>query len=473
MRWLLATKPKFLNGGKDLAMIFFGKSTGIKTFLKKANLEEKTLRYLMCLVTAFLMRCGRMSASQGGQSVRTEARHRANVTRFLAKCRWSKDWTKCYWMAVLLLEEERRRPGHWLFILDQTHCSQQGKKIENTFSSGNRKRRPRKGRRYGKTVHHPRTIHAFVMGLLITPGGLRLPVSKSYYTKSYSAEKKKTYRTQSELGAELIRELEVPPRARVTVLGDTAYEAEAIRLACEERNYTWIVPLNPERVLAGAKPRPKVSTLVSETPAEQFVPIRLDPNQGNFVAQRRLSRCRIGPKVKSRTFYVHSETRDVHSIGKAQLVFSCKEQPSQDKPIALSKILVTNDVTLKPSEVVEMYSLRWQIELFFKELKETLGFDQYRFRNFEKVENWVQIALVAFLFLEWTRGSRLRQRALSQKKKEWWRTQRTHGLCRAVRQTAEGKELAELARMASTKTGIKKLKKLLKQALPLEYRSTA
>jgi hypothetical protein len=451
-------------------MIFFPKSTKIKTFLQKAPIDTKTLRYLVGLVTAFLMHCGRMSASQGGQAIRSEARHRANVTRFLADCRWSRSWTECYWMAVILLEQERRRPEHWLFLLDQTSCSQQGKKTENTYSTGNRKRRPRKGRRYGKTVHNPRTVHSFVMGLLITPGGLRLPVCKCYHTKDYCAKKKLPHRTQSELGAEMIRELQVPSHARVTVMGDTAYEAKSIREACAERNYTWIVPLNPERVLAGPKPRPRVRTLVSEMTADQFVPVRLNPNKGRFVAQRRLSRCRIGPKVKSRTFYVHSETREVHSIGMAQLVFSCKEQPKNDKPIPLSKILVTNNLTLKPSEVVELYSLRWQIELFFKELKSTLGFHQYRFRQYEKVENWVQVALTAFMLLEWTRGRQLRDRHLSKKEKDWWKNQRTHGLCRAVRQTAEEKELEELARLTSTKTGIKTLKKLLKKAIPLEYR---
>ena len=30
---------------------------------------------------------------------------------------------------------------------------------------------------------------------------------------------------------------------------------------------------------------------------------------------------------------------------------------------------------------IELYSLRWQIELFFKELKSTLGFAQYSFQN--------------------------------------------------------------------------------------------
>jgi hypothetical protein len=451
-------------------MIFFAKSMKIKTFLGKAKLDGKTERYLVGLVAAFLMHTGRMTASQAGQAVRTQARHRANVARFLAECKWSRDWMQCYWMAVLLLEQEHKRASNWLFILDQTYCSQQGSKTENTYSTGNRQRRPRKGRRHGKKKYARKSVHAFVMGLLITPGGLRLPVSKSYYTKEYCQQKERAYRTQTELAGELIRELQVPPNACVHVLGDTAYEAKVIREACQERNYSWIVPLNPERVLAGAKPRPKVSTLVSEMTAEEFVPVRLNPNQGRFVAQRRLSRCRIGPKVKSRTFYVHSEMREVHSVGMVQLVFSCKEQPSKDKPLTLSKILMTNDLTLKPSVVVEMYSLRWQIELFFKELKSTLGFHQYRFRQYEKVATWVQAALVAFLYLEWTRGCQLRDRRLSAKEKEGWRCQRTYGLCRAVRQTAEAKELQELTRLASTKTGLKSLRKLLRQALPLEYR---
>jgi hypothetical protein len=36
-----------------------------------------------------------------------------------------------------------------------------------------------------------------------------------------------------------------------------------------------------------------------------------------------------------------------------------------------------------------MYSLRWQIELVFKELKSTLGFAQYSFKKFLAVEAWV------------------------------------------------------------------------------------
>jgi hypothetical protein len=454
-------------------MILFEKSTGIKVFLKKGNPDAKTLGYWQRLILAFVFHFGRMSASRAGEALRSDSRHRGNVARFLAESHWSNDILQCYRLAVLALEQESQNAGPWLFLLDQTCCSQQGKLTPNTVSTGNRKRRPRKGRRYSTKKYAKKSQHIFVMGLLITPGGLRLPVCKGFYTKTYCETMKLEQRTQTELAADLIRQLQVPEGARVIVLGDTAFDAKFIREACEECHYTWIVPLNPERVLAGAKPRPKVRTLVSKMTVDQFVPVKLEPTKGRFVAQRRLSACRIGPKVKTRTFYVHTEIQEVHSVGKVQLAFSCKEQPANDKPIPLSKILMTNDLTMSAAEVVETYSLRWQIELFFKELKSTLGIHQYRFRKYEAVHNWVQVALLAFLYLEWTRGQQLRSRRLKAEAKKWWRNQRTYGLCRAIRQTAEEKELAELARLTGTKTGQKKLKKQLREALPPEYRKAA
>jgi hypothetical protein len=453
-------------------MIFFTRSSKVKEFVGKGKQDANTQGYLMRLITAFLLHVGRMGATKAATAIRTEARHRANVTRFLARNGFSRDWMQLYWMAVLVLEQETQRAGRWFFILDQTFCSQQGVKTENAYSMGNRKRRPCKGRRYGRKTAR-RSVHAFVMGLLLTPGGLRLPVCKDYFTKEYCLAKQRTYRKQTELAADLIDELQVPAGACVTVLGDTAFEAEVIRSACERRSYTWIVPINPERVLAGAKPRPKVRSLVSAMTATDFVPVRLDPQQGRFVQQRRVSRCRLGPKRKTRTFYVHSETREVHSVGTVQLVFSCKEAPTKDKPIALTKILMTNDTALAAAVVVEMYSLRWQIELFFKELKSTLGFHQYRFRKYEKVAAWVQAALLTFLYLEWVRGQKLRAPGLSSPKRDWWQRQRTYGLAGAVRQQAEEKELAELHRLIKTKTGLKQLKKTVRAALPTECRIPA
>ena len=103
-------------------------------------------------------------------------------------------------------------------------------------------------------------------------------------------------------------------------------------------------------------------------------------------------------------------------------------------------------------------------------MKSTLGLHQYRFRQFRKVEAWVQACLIAFVYLEWYRARQLRQRGLSKVRKRWWQWQRAHGLCVAVRQAAEEHDLTQLFRWSGTKTGRKKLRQCLRAALPLECR---
>jgi Transposase DDE domain len=364
--------------------------------------------------------------------------------------------------------------GTFFFLVDQTLVSQQGGKTENTFSAGNRQRRPRKGRRYSKYKYARKSCHCFVKGLLMTPSGIRIPFSRSYYTRAHCAATKRPYRTQTELAAEMIAELPLPEEAKAVVLGDTAFDAACIREACAQRKYTWVVPLNPERVLAGPKgKRPKVSSLVNGLKADQLVEIRLHAGKGPYVEQRRVSPCRVGSKVKPRTYYVHQRRQAVHSVGEVQLVFSTKTKPTKNRPVEVQKILMTNDLSLSAKQIVELYGLRWQIELFFKELKSTLGFHQYRFRKFDRVEGWDELTQVTILYLEWHRARQLQRRDLSEEKKKWWRWQRTHGLCLAVRQAAENADIEHIAQRLETPTGLRGLRRLLKHALPKESRPAA
>jgi hypothetical protein len=410
-----------------------------------------------------------MSASAAASALRSHARHRAQIVRFLARLNWSRDWLLLTTMADLLLQAEARRDGTWIFILDQTYVGQQGQKTDNTFSCGNRSRRPKKGRRYNKRKMARRSCHGFVMGLLLSPSGLRIPCCRSYYTEAYCQAHKKSYRKQPELAAELIDALHVPQGAEVVVVGDTAYEAKDIRAACQRRHFHWVVPINPERVLAGPKgQRPKVRSLIDALHAEQFEAVRLVPDQGAFAAQRRAAWCRCGPRAKARTFYVHSERRDVHNVGDVQLVFSTKEQPQCGPAVAVQKVLMSDDVTLSAATLVEVYDLRWQIEQFFKELKSTLGLHRYRFRSFVKVENWVQACLVTFTYLEWYRAERLRQPRQSQGEQRWWQRQRSHGLAQAVVAEAEEADLAQLYRWSGTTAGRKRLRRCLREAQPRE-----
>jgi hypothetical protein len=449
-------------------MILRNSLPGIKQFLQPIA-ALTSLAILTRLIAAFVEHTGRMSASQAAGAIRTDACHRGNIVRYLARLGLSRDWSVLELLADQLLEGEKRQGGNWIFIVDQTYCGQSGANTENTFSRANFRPRAKKSNRKQKKVPK-KSCHGFVMGLLITPSGIRIPSCRCYYTKEYAALKKWTYQTQIDLAAELIRNAPIPSGVRVYVLGDTAFDAESIRKACAERGFDWVVPTNPSRVLAGAANRPSVQSVAQGLQAGDFKAYELRPGHGEGRLHRRLSRFRLGRKAKSRTYYVHQEQRDVHSVGRVSLVFSTKEKPIAGQSVRVQKILMTNAKNLTAGEVVNLYDLRWQIELFFKELKSTLGFARYQFASFAKVEGWTRVCLIAFVYLEWRRLRALSCRKLSASEKRFWQYQRTYGGCQAVRQYAENHDLKKLDDWMKTPTGRRKLRQALQRARPVEYR---
>jgi hypothetical protein len=445
-------------------------AAALKGFIAKTSLNDLAQAFVLRVALTFIMHRGRMSCSQAAGCIASETFHRGQLTRFLARPRWQRRDFNAPLRAALLQMETGR--GKFFFILDATLSSQSGRKTQNTHSTGNRKRRPQKGRRYHqKKVHHKR-CHSFTFGLLITPSGYRLPWQIPHYTQEYCAQKGLTHRTTAEAASDLIRSLPLPDEADVVVLGDTAYEANVVQQACQDRGYIWIAPANPERVYQGPTgKRPKVRSRLQDWTSLSLKTIRLRASTGKYAMYRRLSQWRVGPKQKPCVYYAYQEKCEVRSVGRVQLVFSTTKPNLKTATPDNVKILMTNALDLSVSEVIEMYSLRGQIELFFKELKSTLGFAQYSFEKFPAVEAWAQIAIATVLFLEHERAKRLRDRRLSQESRRWWESQRLHGLCLAYRQECQGRELNYLSDRLKTPGGIAKLKRLLAAALPPEYRT--
>jgi hypothetical protein len=445
-------------------------AASLKGFLAKTSLGELARVMVLRMVLAFIQHRGRMSCSQAAGIVASESIHRGELTRFLARPRWQKhDFNQALRTALLKLESRR---GKFLFLIDATLVSQAGKKTKNTYSTGNRGRNPAKGRRYNKKKVVYKKCHSFTFGLLLTPSGRRIPFQVPHYTHEYCAEHGIEHCTTAESAANMIASLPLPSGAEVIVIGDTAYDAQVVRDACDAKGYTWIFPANPERVYEGPKgQRPKLRSRLKDWTSLSLKTIRLRASTGKYARYRRLSKWRVGPKQKSRVYYAYQENRDVRSVGRVQLVFSTMKPNLEQATPDDVKILMTNATRLSLSEVLELYSLRWQIELLFKEMKSTLGVSQYRFERFEAVRAWVEIAITTVLFLEHERAKRLQDRRLSKEQRQWWEAQRLHGLCLAFRQECEGRELKYLADRLKTSGGIAKLKRLLTAAIPAEYRA--
>jgi len=231
-----------------------------------------------------------MSCSAAAGSIAAESIHRGELTRFMARPRWQQHNFNNPLMKLLLARESNR--GKFMLITDATLASQAGKKTKNTYSTGNRGRKPAKGRRYNKKKVVYKKVHSFTFGLLITPSGIRIPMEIPHYTKEYCKEHGIEHATTADSAAQMIRTLPLPADAEVIVLGDTAYDAQVVREACEEKGYTWIVPANPERVYEGPKGnRPKLRSRLKDWTSLSLKTIRLRASTGKYASYRRLSRC--------------------------------------------------------------------------------------------------------------------------------------------------------------------------------------
>jgi Transposase DDE domain len=457
-------------------MIFGTSLPFAKPFFAACALPASTVALLTRFVVACLATLH--SACQAANAIRTDPRHRAQMVRFLARRGWSGDWTTLERLADLLLQACSREQGTWLFILDQTCKSTAGTKAQNTYSTRNTKKRSKHSQRQQKKTP-PLRNHVFVFGLLISPqSGTRIPCWRPYYTQEYCRQRQAqatarhpapVFRTQADIAADLVRDLSVPAGQPVLVLGDTAFEAKQLRAACAARGFHWIMPANPERVLVGPKPRRRLSSVSKDFAAETLTRIELCPGLTDWWRHQRGSRSKAWRGKYARCYWARAETLAVHNVGTVVAVFSTTKQPQPGQAVAVQKILLTDQLSWDAERVVSAYASRWQIELFFKEMKSDLGLAHYRVRDFQEVEGWVQSCVVAFCYLEWYRLQKQRQTPCP----EWWYRQRTRGLALQVRQDIERADLEEIDQRLETEEGRRWLQNCLRRAVPREQRRPA
>jgi hypothetical protein len=452
-------------------MIFADSARLLKGYLEQCGVSLQAKLMFMRVIVSFIFHRGRMSCAAAGGSIASAPVHRGSIARFLSQVRWRKFNFNDPLRKALIAKESKR--GTFVLAIDGTQKTQAGYRAQNTYttSATNRKRKNKKNKRYNQPKIIPKNIHSFTFGLLITPSGMRIPCQIPHYTPEYAEENNLPQLTTAECAAEIIRSLPLPEGAEVIVVGDTAYDSAVVQQACEEKGYIWIFPANSERVYEGPKgDRPKLRSRLKDWQHLSHPRIRLHSCKGKYVSYRRLSKYRMGPKIKPRDYYAYPEKANVRNVGSVQLVFSTMKPDLVNATPDDVKILMTNAVDLSAREVIELYALRWQIELFFKELKSILGFDQYSFKDFRAVETWVELAITTTLFLEDLRITRMNDRRLSKEARQWWARQRIYGLCHAYRQECQEKEVKFINERIKTSGGIKKLKRLIATAIPAEYR---
>jgi Transposase DDE domain len=440
-------------------MIFSSSLPGFKTFLGRKASSCADFSCCLLLVTGFLLPAARRSVKAAARSIRDDFRHPGRLLHFLL----GSNSPACLLAAAQsrLLDQARQRTDRLhLLLIDSTQHTQHGDRAENTFSRGNTKQRPKQSARKQKKVHK-KSCHTFVFALLLCPCGLRVPYWLPFHTKEYCQIRGWKHQTQADLAARLITNLPLADSIPVVVVGDTAFEAKQIRKACEKRHYHWIVPVNPERRLATARPRPKVLSLVEGLVVRDFQKTSFRLDQGELAAMARVSCSRVRSSKHQRVYWVHRRTADVLSVGEVVLLFSSQKEPTQTAlGVSVQKVLMSDALQASAEELLRWYALRWQIEVFFKEMKGELGMCQYKSRPFSRVVAWVNLCVLSYCYLEWLRWRKGKQ--AQAKEKGFWQRARAHDLRTRLRQDVERNDVRKLLRLASTRRGKKRLNDLLK-----------
>ena len=442
-------------------MIFSTSLPRFKTFLGDFSCKASDLSCCLLMLSSFLLPTMRRSVAAAAGAVLSDVREASWLLRWLAGSHVPAALLKAAQNQLQAAAADAHRRLHVLAI-DSTCHSQQGQQTCNTFSTGNNKKRPTKSDRKQKKVHR-KSSHCFVFALLLTPNGLRIPYYLPFYTKEYCEIFGRQHRTQADLAAQLIDTIPVAKNSPVVVVGDTAFEAKQIRTACARRDWQWVVPLNPERRLAGDSPRPQVRSLYGQLNAPDFCRVSFRLDQGDLSAMARVSSSRSQSKKHQRTYWVHHRIAAVHNVGTVALLFSTQTEPTAGR-IKVQKVLISNAITASPEELLRWYSLRWQVELFFKECKSELGMCQYKLATgpFARVVGWVTLSVVAFCYLEWYRQQQRQEAAGTDK--PFWQRLRCSGLKNKVRQEVLRADIEALLRIASAGDAEKRLSVLLKRS---------
>jgi len=262
------------------------------------------------------------------------------------------------------------------------------------------------------TIQHRSTLHTdnaqrfnhgkgFVIGhqwtniiLLINDMVIPLPPI-AFHSKKYCRENRLEYKTENESVVEYITNLNLEdyignynPK-EVIVLADSAYDDKRIENAIAEKKWNFIISLNKTRSV-------KTGKQYSNTPKSRGWSHVAELFRNHRRVKWQTVRIFTGSaKRKRMDFRIRQIIGYLRYVGKVQLICSEFKKALDGR----RKYLACNDLKAKARHILIGYRIRWSIEIFHKEVKMFLGFQDVAAKSFASVMAHVHWVYCAYILL--------------------------------------------------------------------------
>ena len=271
----------------------------------------------------------------------------------------------------------------------------------------------------------------------------------AFYTAKYCRTYGIKYKTENERVIEYLAQLDLKQYIgahapqKVVFLADSGYDDHRIEKTVAGKKWSFIIALKSTRSIKTESVYNKtkksegwnsIAVTFKRNRRVKWQPIRVPKNSG---------------KNKRMEFRIRQIIGYLRNFGKAQLICSQFSKKSKGR----IKYLACNDLKATPRQIIIGYRLRWRIEIFHKEVKMFLGFEDVSAKWFDSVISHVHWVYCAYILLNSEPPGMPKQMKSLAAKQEF------------VEEMLKRKELSRLNQLMTQINGVQRLKNEIQQAL--------
>jgi len=323
------------------------------------DFSSPSFKLFSSFITSFIHLGKEAHTSSMVKSLAPFSKSLSSFTRFLGTHRWEADEVVSSSLTHFFSSLRIHSRSVVFFILDDTLVRKTGKKIPGCAW-------------YKDHAHNLANLfgHQWLLSALLYKDFLMPLGARLYHPKETKGCGR--FHTKIAMAKKMLKNLTLPVPCKLYLLADSWYWSKELALLCITQGYHMISQLKSNAVLLMNGKHTKVRTLADTLPSSQHVSLFL------YGKHKTLSLTKVIGTIKD--------------LGKVAVVI-VKEK--KKKPY----YLVSTNMYLPALEVVKYYAKRWKIEQMIKDLKQRLGFGDYRVRTPHAIHRHVALSLVSYVVL--------------------------------------------------------------------------